>query len=63
MSWISRKLTDSDYAYPVDYDKYFKSKVIQENMNKWYEEQLKQEQIRERNEIWANYMKGKQING
>ena len=63
MSWISRKLTDSDYAYPVDYDAYFQKRVIQKNMDEWYQKQLLMEQARERNEIWNQYMEAKKKNG
>ena len=63
MSWIARKLTDSDYAYPVDFEQYFKKKTIQKNMDEWYKQHLLEEQARERNEIWTEYMKGKKQNG
>lgn len=60
MSWLSRKLTDSDWSYPVDFQAYFKQKTIQQNMDKWYQQKLLEEQNRERHEIWNEYMKNKE---
>ena len=65
MSWMTRKLTKSDWLEPKDYIEYFRNKASPDQfkqMEAWHTQKVLEEQHNENKAIWESYIKARNIN-